>query len=97
MTDEPKDLLAVRNSRNNMVLVGLVTALAAPKYEKITGQKLTPEEVGELMGAALILWHVLLSGLEKAVALFQLYFPPPRPSGLATNPTSPVEPGKVQT
>ena len=55
---------------NNRILVTLVAALLVPWIERVSGVKLTTDEVAGLVGLATAAAHA-------AAALFLRYFPPP--------------------
>lgn len=75
--------------RVNTVMVGLVAALIVPHVERLTGVKLSTDDVAELIGAALIVWHGGVAAIEKAWEIFQRYYPPPVPDASA-NPMQPL-------
>ena len=88
---EAPEVAAVRSSRQNMVMIGLVTALVAPQVKHLTGVELTPEDVGLLCGGALMVWHACVSTAEKLVNLLMLYYPPPaRPKASEPRPANPT-------
>lgn len=64
---------------SNTVIVSLVAAILAPKVERYTGVKLTPEDQVALVAGAVTVFHA-------AVAAFERYFPPPQPVGPAHVP-----------
>jgi hypothetical protein len=77
-------------TRSNAVIVGLAAALIIPRVEQVTGVKLTPEDVADLLALGLMAFH-------GAAATFERYFPPPpaqpAPATLP-NPTAPAQPAK---
>jgi hypothetical protein len=63
----------VSQSRQNVVMVGLLASLLIPRVQKLTGVTLTLDDVAALSALALVAWHGVASTLER-------YFPPPNPT-----------------
>lgn len=58
--------------RGNTVMVGLVAALVVPRIERLTGVKLTLDDVAALVALFMAGWH-------GVATVFERYFPPPNP------------------
>jgi hypothetical protein len=61
-------------------MVGLVAAVLIPRIERLTGVKLTIDDVAALIALAMAAWHGFVTTFER-------YFPP-------TNPTPPPQAAK---
>lgn len=71
------------NDRAKQILIALVASRLIPRIQQAFGVTLTVADVGDLMVAAVVLWH---TGAASVCALLKRYFP---------NPTQPENPAKV--
>ncbi len=63
----------VSQTRQNVVMVGLLAAMVIPRVQRLTGVTLTIDDVAALAALALVAWHGVASTFER-------YFPPPIPT-----------------
>ena len=73
------------NDRAKQILIVLIAARLVPWVQKIFGVTLTIGDVGDLVAAAVILWH---SAGASWCAIAKRYFP---------NPTQPAQPAENHT
>jgi hypothetical protein len=53
------------NTRQNSIIVALVSAMLVPKIQTLTGLKLSTEDVAELVAGATLAWHGLTAFIES--------------------------------
>lgn len=61
------------SNRSSTVIVALLAATIVPRIERVTGVKLTLDDVAALFSLAVVVWHGLATAFER-------YFPPPSPT-----------------